>query len=218
MPVVRGRGRDGHVVAARARPRTTTASPSEIAVNEERFAQAPTFSEYLETVVKNRELWLAMAARADIAPELLERARSFGPGFRLVALSEDWCGDAVNTLPTVARLAEEVGWDLRVLGRDANPDLMDAHLTDGRSRSIPVVIVYDEALLELGWWGPRPGEIQRWVMSEGLAMPSPERYKVIRRWYAQDRGRTTVGEILDIIASAGTSPAGGLADAIGAVE
>lgn len=189
-----------------------------IALNEERFAQAPTFPKYLETVVKNRELWLAMAARARIEPELIERARSLGPGFRLVALSEDWCGDAVNTLPTVARLAEEVGWELRVLGRDANPDLMDGHLTNGRSRSIPVVIVYDEAFRELGWWGPRPAEIQRWVMGEGLAMPSPERYKVIRRWYAQDRGRTTVREVLGIIASAGTSPAGGVADAIGAVE
>jgi hypothetical protein len=187
-------------------------------LNEERFAQASTFPEYLETVVKNRELWLAMAARARVAPELLAQARALEGGFRLVALSEDWCGDAVNTLPTVARLAEEVGWDLRVLGRDANPDLMDAHLTGGRSRSIPVVVVYGERFRELGWWGPRPAEIQSWVMSEGLAMPSPDRYKVIRRWYAQDRGRTTVREILDIVGSVGSGRAGDVADALGGAE
>lgn len=170
-------------------------------MNEERFARAPTFVAYLETVVKNRELWHAMWERAQVAPELVARAREAGPGLRLVALSEDWCGDAVNTLPTVARLASEAGWDLRVLGRDANPDLMDAHLTAGRSRSIPVVIVHDAELREIGWWGPRPTELQRWVLGDGLAMPSPERYKAIRRWYAQDRGRTTVREILDTIAA-----------------
>ena len=70
------------------------------------------------------------------------------------------------------------------------------------SRSIPVVIVYDEDFNEIGWWGPRPGEIQSWVMSEGLALPSPERYKHVRRWYARDRGRTTLTELLDIFQKA----------------
>jgi hypothetical protein len=123
-------------------------------------------------------------------------------GWYLVALSEDWCGDAVNTLPVIARLAEQAGWDLRILSRDANPDLMDAHLTNGRSRSIPVVIVYDEHFEEIGWWGPRPGEIQDWVLGEGLALPSPERYKVVRGWYARDRGRTTLRELLEVFARA----------------
>jgi hypothetical protein len=188
-------------------------------LNEERFAQAPTFPDYLETVVKNRELWHAMWERAKVAPELVARARDVGRGLRLVALSEDWCGDAVNTLPTVARLAIEAGWDLRVLGRDANRDLMDTHLTDGRSRSIPVVIAYDAELRELGWWGPRPAELQRWVLGDGLAMPSPERYKVIRRWYAQDRGRTTVREVIDTVAGGVEGPSPGLvADALEATE
>ena len=139
-----------------------------------------------------------MWERARAPEDLLAAARSIGGRWRLVALSEDWCGDAVNTLPAVARLAEAAGWDLRVLSRDANADLMDAHLTNGRSRSIPVVIVYDEQLREVGWWGPRPGELQSWVLGEGLAMPSPERYKVVRRWYAQDRGRTTLAELLEV--------------------
>lgn len=172
------------------------------ALNRERFEKAHTFVEYLETVEKNRELWHSVYERVRLPEDVLEEARELAGGWRLVALSEDWCGDAVNTLPVVARLADEAGWDLRVLGRDDNPDLMDSHLTNGRSRSIPVVIVYDEDFEEVGWWGPRPGEIQRWVMSEGLSMPSPERYKVVRRWYAKDRGRTTLAELLDIVASA----------------
>lgn len=167
-------------------------------MDRRRFEAAPTFAQYLEDVERNRELWHAVYERARVPDDLIEAARAIPGRWRLVALSEDWCGDAVNTLPVVARLAEAAGWDLRVLSRDASSDLMDEHLTNGRSRSIPVVIVYDDDFEEVGWWGPRPGEIQSWVLSEGLAMPSPARYKVVRHWYAQDKGRTTVSELLEV--------------------
>jgi hypothetical protein len=134
--------------------------------------------------------------------DLVAQAKSVPGSWHLVALSEDWCGDAVNTLPAVARLASAVGWDLRVLSRDENPDLMQTHLTNGRSRSIPVVIIYDADFREIGWWGPRPGELQSWVLGEGLSMPSPARYKEVRRWYAKDRARTTLAEVLDVLRDA----------------
>ncbi len=167
-------------------------------LDRQRFEQAQTFEQYLESVVEHRDLWHGVYERARVPADVLEDARRVPGSWHLVALSEDWCGDAVNTLPVIAKLAAEAGWDMRVLGRDDNPDLMDTHLTDGRSRSIPVVIVYDEHFGEVGWWGPRPGEIQSWVMSEGLTMPSPERYKVVRRWYVRDRGRTTMEEVLHL--------------------
>ena len=78
----------------------------------------------------------------------------------------------------------------------------DAHLTNGRSRSIPVVIVYDEEFNEVGWWGPRPSEVQRWVIDEGLSLPTPERYKIVRQWYAKDKGESTLRELLEVIADA----------------
>ena len=171
-------------------------------LNRERFENAKTFSEYLESDVKNRELWHGVHDRVRLPDELIAQAKELPGGWHLLALSEDWCGDAVNTLPVVSRFAEEAGWSFRVLDRDENLDIMDAHLTNGRSRSIPIVIVYDEDFEEVGWWGPRPGDIQSWVMSEGLSMPSPERYKVVRRWYAKDKGKTVIGELLDIVATA----------------
>lgn len=163
-----------------------------------RYEAAPDFSEYLRTVEKNQQLWHSVFERVHLPPELVEVARRCEGTWRLLALTADWCGDCVNTLPVVARFAQEVGWDLRFLDRDENPDLMEEHLTDGRSRSIPVVVVYDEDFEELGWWGPRPGALQRWVKTEGLSMPKDERYKEVRRWYARDRGRTTVAELLDL--------------------
>jgi hypothetical protein len=171
-------------------------------MNHERFKAAPTFEQYLEGVENNRELWHGLYERVRLPDDLVAEACSVSGAWHLVALTEDWCGDAVNTLPAVAHLADAAGWDLRVMSRDENPDLMDSHLTGGRSRSIPVVIVYDEDFREIGWWGPRPGELQEWVLGDGLAMPSPERYKVVRRWYAKDRARSTLDELLDVFRQA----------------
>ena len=147
----------------------------------------------------NCDLWVAMARRARVAPEAVERADAV-PGRRfLLVLNEDWCGDAVNTVPYVAALADaSATLELRVVGRDANPDLMDAHLT-GTSRSIPVVIVYDAEFRELGWWGPRPAELQAWVLGPGQTLDKAERYREVRRWYARDGGRTTVAELLALL-------------------
>jgi hypothetical protein len=167
-------------------------------MNLPRFEAAPTFGQYLETVETNRDLWVGLYQRVRLPQDLVDIARRCGGTWRMVVLSEDWCGDAANILPVVARFAEEVGWDLRVLARDENPDLMDAHLTGGRSRSIPVVIVYDENFDELGWWGPRPSELQSWVTTEGASLAGGDRYKEVRRWYAKDRGRTTIAELLDV--------------------
>ena len=167
---------------------------------KERYLAATDFPTYLESVEKNRELWHGIYERVSTPPEILEEARQIPGTWHLLVLSEDWCGDAVNLLPVLARLAEDTpGLDLRVLSRDQNPDLMDTHLTDGRSRSIPVVLLLDEGFVERGWWGPRPGPLQEWVIRKGLSTPSAERYKRVRRYYAKDQGRTMLRELLDLM-------------------
>jgi len=163
-------------------------------MNEERYRTAPDFDQYLADVVSNRELWLSTYARAQVEDATVDAVRAAGK-WRLAALSEDWCGDAFNTLPYVAKLVSMApNLELRIFGRDANPDLMDSHLTNG-ARSIPVVILYDEEFRERGWWGPRPSELQDWFERIGRGMESTARYRELRRWYAMDRGRTALREI-----------------------
>ncbi|NNM33354.1 MAG: thioredoxin family protein [Gemmatimonadetes bacterium] len=169
----------------------------------DRFESGLTFQEMLSTVRKNEELWTAVYDRATVPDSLVEAVESLGGPWHLLALSEDWCGDAVNLLPVLERLAERAGnLDLRILSRDDNPDLMDAYLTGGTSRSIPVVILLDGDFEEQDWWGPRPSPLQHWVRGEGLSLESPERYRHIRRYYARDKGRTFLTEIVDMIAGA----------------
>lgn len=167
-----------------------------------RYQDATPIDRYIDATDKNHDLWTAVRRRARVPAELLERVVRLGGKWHLLALSEDWCGDAVNTLPVIAALAEQApNLELRVLGRDDNPDLMDAHLTNG-TRGIPVVMVLDEEFREHGWWGPRPAELQAWVLAEGLRMPSDERYREIRRWYARDGGRTTLEQIVALLEEA----------------
>ena len=104
---------------------------------------------------------------------------------------------SVNTVPVVARLAATTpGLDLRILARDENHDLMDTHLT-GTSRSIPVVMALDERFAEHGWWGPRPTELQQWFYETGRQLPKDERLRVMRGWYARDRGISTLNEVVE---------------------
>lgn len=126
-------------------------------------------------------------------------------GVKLLVIAEDWCGDASNTVPIVARLVDQSpGLELRVIMRDANPEVMDQYLTNG-SRSIPIVIALDASFQEIGHWGPRPTQLQAWVMANRDTMPKTELYPQVRRWYARDRGETTLREVLE---AAGFRPRG----------
>ncbi len=88
--------------------------------------------------------------------------------------------------------------DMKVIRRDEHPDVMDRYLTNG-ARAIPIVIVLDREFREVGHWGPRPAEIQQWVIEHKDSMPSKERYPIVRRWYAKDRGHTTLKEVLGML-------------------
>jgi hypothetical protein len=164
----------------------------------DRFLGAMEFEEMIATAAKNQELWASVWRRAVVPEELVQRLIALGGSWHFLVLSEDWCGDAVNTVPFVAKLAQLAdNADLRVLARDANLDLMESHLT-GTSRSIPVVIALDETFTERGWWGPRPRALQEWVLGPGQALDKDARYREIRSWYARDRGRTTLEEIVEM--------------------
>jgi hypothetical protein len=165
-----------------------------------RYEGAPTFDAYVAAAVENADLWRDAARLARVPDETVARATAVPGRWHLLVLSEDWCGDAVNTVPYVARLGELApNLDVRVLARDANLDIMDDHLT-GTARSIPIVIVYDDDFVERGWWGPRPSALQAWVFSaEGQALDKPQRYRHVRGWYARDRGRTTLDELLALL-------------------
>lgn len=176
---------------------------------ETRFRDGLSFDEMVASAQSNVELYASLRARAHADAGLADRIEATGRRWHLLALSEDWCGDSVNILPVVDALATSApGLDLRIISRDANPDLMDRHLTNGRSRSIPIVLVLDDAFVERGWWGPRPRALQQWFEGpEAQAMTKDERYREMRKWYSRDRGRTIGDELTAIIERAAAQDA-----------
>ena len=184
----------------------TTSHPTPPAAGRDRsadWAEGLSFEEWLPTAEKNPQLWEGVWKRAIVPGDLLTRAMNVPGPWHLLVLSADWCGDASNTVPVLARLVEMAPHlDLRLLERDEHPDLMDEHLTGGTARAIPAVILLDAQYIERAWWGPRPAELQAWVKTEGQAYDSVERYKHVRQWYARDRGRTTLEEVIALLEQA----------------
>lgn len=157
---------------------------------------AKTFDQFVAGAQKNKDLWLGVHRLARL-PDWALTAIPAGTTRRLLVILEDWCGDAVNTVPVLVKWTEEVpGLELRVVERDKNPELMDRYLT-GTSRSIPIVIALDEEFNELGHWGPRPTELQAFVMANRPIVPKEELYPQVRKWYARDHGATTVREVFE---------------------
>lgn len=168
----------------------------------ERFLEGQTLESYIDSAQRNQEFWRGVYRNARVAADLLPRVAAVTGRWNLLVLSEDWCGDAVNSVPVIVRLAESIAeCECRIVSRDANPDLMNSHLTTG-TRSIPVVMVLDDTYQEKGWWGPRPAELQRWFLTEGFRMEKPDRSRQMREWYARDRGRSAQAEVLAIIEAA----------------
>jgi hypothetical protein len=148
------------------------------------------------SAVEHRDMWKGVYRLARV-PDWAVHGPAGGQIRRLLVLAEDWCSDGSSTVPVLARWASAVpGLELRILRRDEHLDLMDRYLTNG-ARSIPIVIVLDQEFGELGHWGPRPAQLQAWVMAN-RELPKPERTREIRRWYARDRGESAIRELMTV--------------------
>lgn len=119
-------------------------------VTKERFEQGLTLQQYVDKMSFNRERFVEALEDATVGPEggrVLERLAG---ARRVLVISEDWCGTCLAHVPYVVKLIEgrpEI--EMRLFPRDANLDLMDQYLKQGRYRSIPVFAFFDEHMNEL---------------------------------------------------------------------
>lgn len=127
----------------------------------------------------------------------LKTALQAAPSAIWLVLTEGWCGDAAFNVPLLAAVEKAIPEkvQVRILLRDTNLELMDAHLTDG-GRSIPKLIVLSETWQELGSWGPRPAKLQilmkRWK-AEGLTLK--ELIPKVQAWYDADATQSVQEEL-----------------------
>lgn len=163
------------------------------------WQQATPYHEFVRDAHANRELWAGMDRIAHVPEWAIAAVRASGEKFNLLVLAEDWCGDGSSTIPYLAKLATLTKTiEVRVLRRDEHPVVMDRYLTNG-TRAIPIVIVLNRQLEELGHWGPRPQALQEWVQRERAATGMKPPFPQIRRWYARDKGESALREVLDLL-------------------
>ena len=165
---------------------------------------ALTFDRFVAQSTRQRDLWTGVYRTAQVPDWAVERAAKLGRRFRFVAIAEDWCGDASSTVPVVVRFAEAAGMEFRMLRRDQHPEVMDRYESPTGARAIPVVIVLTEGMEEVGHWGSRPAELQAFVMAErAKGRTSKDYFPEVRRWYARDKGESTLQELLAVMAGEG---------------
>ncbi len=131
-----------------------------MAVTRERFDQGMTYDQYKAQMTRNRDRLEASERQVQIDPADLAAFRDLPRPLNVLVLAEDWCGDVIANLPILGRLAAESGkLNLRVFLRDQNLDLIDQYLKEGKYRSIPVFVFFDQGFHEVGRFIERPQSV-----------------------------------------------------------
>jgi hypothetical protein len=185
------------------------------------------YASYFEKGISYAEYFANMTAEvenkiespyAKYVPMNLQRVKRIGKTFKLneevatalenldtkvnwLLISEHWCGDASQTVPIMAGIAaaSQGKINLKLIYRDENPALMDAHLTNG-GKSIAKLIQLDENFHFLGEWGPRPEEAQAYILkAKAEGIPYEIFSEHLHKWYADDKGVSTQLELLEIL-------------------
>jgi len=146
-----------------------------------------------ESLVEYSKLNVVRMNRLDktteIIPELQERISEISALQTWLVLTEGWCGDAAQIVPVFNKIAElNSNIQLKFLLRDEHLELMSKYLTNGKSQSIPKLVVLDEHNNELFNWGPRPAALQElFYHMKANAMNNDSIKEEIHKWYAKDK-------------------------------
>ncbi len=149
-------------------------------ITRDRFRKGKTFQEYLDSGIRNRDLFernykgTVITAEQEKALKELA-ARPNGPR-ELVVIGEDWCPDVYRGAGVAQRIAEALGAEFRFFERDQNKDLIQPYLKDGQFESIPVFVFFDGDHNEIAHFIERPAKANEelHLTREALGDTSPE--------------------------------------------
>jgi thiol-disulfide isomerase/thioredoxin len=122
-----------------------------------KFSSALDYQSYLQTGTdEQRRRWQQVYEAAKLSGEQAQLVASFARQMNVLVVSGIWCGDCVQQVPLMQRIAEAnaTKTQLRILDRDANSDLRDQIRINAGDR-IPVVIFMAEDFEPCGIFGER---------------------------------------------------------------
>lgn len=186
--------------ASTMRGRCETASDSTLLQLQ---ASGQTFADFLVAAKARREGWLQMRDSARVDETLLARARAVGGTWHLLVIAIDRCGDSMNSVPYLAKLAEQVpGLDLRIVLPDQGRVVQETHRSlDGRVAT-PTIVLLDASGRDVGCIVELPREIRDWAHGVRSTVSSDSLHAGIRMFYARDRGQGITTEAVEMLEAA----------------
>lgn len=136
-----------------------------------------------------------------LTEEQKEKLNKVNADFKLLIISEGWCGDAAQVMPVVNVMMNEIGVEQKIVLRDENSELMNEFLTDG-AKSIPILIGVNNQGNEIFRFGPRP---QHGMDLLKKHKENPQEYtddqfhQDLQIWYNQDKGESIFNEFLCVM-------------------
>lgn len=193
-------------------------------VTAERFDAAPSYADYLASLVINRDKFQHYAGTVQLSDDDVAcfrqlAERSDGPA-RLLVIGEAWCPDVFRGVPVFAQIAEACGMAMKMVGRDDNPDIMNEFLLSGTARAIPVAVFYTRDHRYIAHWTERPAVANAVVArikadfaaahpDLNMKAPGPDGMKIITGFFDARLPehypawqRETIREVRDLLTSA----------------
>ena len=162
---------------------------------KEQSADLLHYSELNEVRMKRLEKTLKLDLVVEKALQNLKSKQTW------LVISEGWCGDAAQILPIIKLMSEaSKNIDLKLVFRDENEELINQFLTNG-AKSIPKLLVLDESFNLINHWGPRPEGAKNLIIEyKAIHGIVDEAAKIaLQKWYLDDKGISTMKEIVKLI-------------------
>lgn len=162
---------------------------------KEQSADLLHYSELNEVRMKRLEKTLKLDPEVEKTLQNLKSKQTW------LVISEGWCGDAAQILPIIKLMSEaSENIDLKLVFRDENEELIHLFLTNG-AKSIPKLLVLDESFNLINHWGPRPEGAKNLIIeykaNHGIVDEAAK--TALQKWYLDDKGISTMKEIVVIL-------------------
>ena len=166
-------------------------------------ASGQTFADFVAAAKARREGWLGLADTARVSDALIARARQVGGSWKLLVVAVDACGDSMNTVPWLARLAQDVpAIDLRIVLPAAGRPVQDSHRSlDGRIAT-PTFVLLDAEGAERGCIVEQPRPLRDWAKANRGVVSLDSLHVGIRAFYAANKGEAIVTEAIEMLEAA----------------
>ena len=156
----------------------------------------PAYFEYTKLNMTRMKRWLKTA---ELEEETIKIVKYIRRRQHWTVITEPWCGDAAHILPFLYLMSElNKKVTLKIELRDSEPHRIEKYLTNGTSKSIPILIVQNGEHEDFFSWGPRPAgaNVLMKALSEEQA-PFERVKEELQKWYNEDKGSEIQREILE---------------------